>query len=207
MADTLTVENRESMGTRAAQRIRDNGRIPAVLYGHGEATKHLTIQADQLAAVMRHGGKLVELKGAVNESAFLKELQWGPLGMVVLHVDMTRVSAHEKVEVTVPVELRGEAPGAKEGGIVEHVVHEVEILCPARSLPEKLSLKINGLHLDDALHASDLSLPEGASLITAAETLIVHCVLPAAEEEAVPGEAAEPELIGRKAEDEEGDEG
>jgi large subunit ribosomal protein L25 len=126
----------------------------------------------------------------------------------MLHVDLTRVVAGETVETDVAVELRGEAPGIKMGGIVELVAHQVTIDCPIRSIPEKLSVNINSLELGQAVTAGQLELPEGARLVTPEETVVVHCIEPvveeAAEEEAelAAGEV-EPEVIGRKEDEEE----
>jgi len=144
------------------------------------------------------------LQGAVSEKAFIRELQWDVYGTGVLHLDLARVSADEKVEVQVPIELRGEAPGVKEGGIVTHLVHEVEVECLVTAIPEKLTVNINELKLGDALLVGDLNLPAGVKLLSAPDAVVVQCVEPKPEEEEVAvGEGAEPEVIGRKAEEEE----
>ena len=92
MAETLNVKVRETRGKRNARRERRTGTIPAILYGHGEANHSLLIAADEMASVVRHGGRIVELKGAVNEKALIRALQWDTFGIEVLHVDLTRVS-------------------------------------------------------------------------------------------------------------------
>ncbi|MGD9722196.1 MAG: 50S ribosomal protein L25 [Pirellulales bacterium] len=206
MAESLNVKERQAGGKRDARRLRRAGTIPAVLYGHGEVNKHLTVVADEMASVVRHGGRVVDLIGAVQEKAFIRELQWDTYGTHVLHVDFARVSEHERIEVKVSVELRGQAAGAKAGGLVEHLVHEVEIECEAVSIPDKLELNISDLQIEGQLTAADLPLPPGVTLITDPETLLVHCVEVRSEEEAEAPAAggAEPEVIGRKAEDEEG---
>lgn len=205
MAETLNVKERKPHGKRDARRLRHSGAIPAVLYGHGEANKHLTVVADEMAAVVRHGGRVVDLAGAVSEKAFIRELQWNTYGTDVLHVDFTRVSEHERIEVKVAVELRGQAAGAKEGGSVEHLVHEVEIDCEALSIPEKLELNINDLQVGEHITAADLPLPPGVTLLSDPETVLVNCVeaREEAEEEVPAAGTAEPEIIGRKPEDEE----
>lgn len=202
MAEQLEVQRRDAIGKRRCRRLRKSGVIPAVLYGHGEQVINLGVPAERLDALIRHGTKLVDLRGAVNESAFLRELQWDCYGQEVLHVDFTRISAHERVEVTVPVEIRGEAPGVKEGGVVEHLIHEVELECVASDIPEKLVVSINNLKLDDTITLADVELPRGAKLLGDAEAPVVQCHLPAAEveKEAAPVEGAEPELVGRRAE-------
>jgi large subunit ribosomal protein L25 len=206
MAETLKVTMRDSRGKREARRLRRAGSIPAVLYGHGEANHSLAVTAEELATVVRHGGRVVELTGAVQEKALIREMQWDAYGVAVLHVDFARVSEHERIEVKVKVELRGQAPGIKEGGLVEQLVHEVEIECEALSIPDKLELNVSELAIDGQLSAADLKLPPGVILVSDAEAVLAQCVKPREEEEALAPAAggAEPEVIGRKAEDEEG---
>ena len=205
MAEVLNVSKREEKGKRNAKRLRLGGAIPGNLYGHGEANVSLSVKADELKAAIRHGARVVDLQGAVSEKAFIKELQWDTFGNDVLHIDLSRVSADERLQVKVTVELRGQAVGVKEGGVIEHVVHDVDIECLAIEIPEKLFLRVNDLKIGDSLMASSIELPAGAKLMSDPEELIVHCVLPAVEEEAgeAVAEGAEPEVIGRKAEDEE----
>ncbi len=130
-------------------------------------------------------------------------MQWDTFGVDVLHVDLTRVSEHERIEVKVSVELRGQSPGAKDGGIVEHLIHEIEIECEALSIPEKVDANINELKIGEAITAGDLQLPAGVKLISDPEAVIVHCVEARGEEaaEGAEGAGAEPEVIGRKAEE------
>jgi large subunit ribosomal protein L25 len=208
MAETLNVKVRESRGKREARRLRRSGAIPAVLYGHGEANHSLTVGTDEISSVVRRGGRVVELKGAVNEKALIRALQWDPYGTHVLHVDFARVSEHERIEVKVTVELRGHAAGVKDGGVVEHFVHEVEIECEALSIPAKLELNINDLKIGDSLSAADLQLPPGVKLTSDPDAVLVHCVEARAEEEAGGPAAAvaEPEVIGKKPGDEEAEE-
>ena len=116
----------------------------------------LAIPADQVGKAVRHGGRLVNLTGAVTERAFIRDLQWDTFGLEVLHVDLTRVSEHEIVEVHVAIELRGEAPGAKAGGVIEHLIHEVAIPCEVTAIPEKLHANINHLNLGHKIKIGDL---------------------------------------------------
>jgi len=207
MAHELNVELRETRGKRNARRQRVAGRLPAVLYGHGLANVSLSVPAEMLESAIRHGARLVKLTGAVEEQAFLREVQWNTWGTHVVHVDFTRVSEHEKVRVNVAVEIRGEAPGLKAGGVLKHMVHEVEIECEATAIPEKISLSVNQLKLGDSITIATMSLPAGVVVLDDPETVVVECVEPVeeAEEEAgAPGEG-EPEVIGRKKEEEEED--
>lgn len=208
MAEVLKVEVRGSRGKRQARRLRKLGHVPAILYGHGEQSLSLSIPVDQVKSAVRHGARVVDLDGAVKEKAFIRDLQWDTFGLDVLHLDLTRVSADEKVEVEVTVELRGEAPGVKEGGVLNQVLHHVDVESLVTAIPEKLFLRINGLGLDQSLTAAAIELPTGTTLLTPGETLIVQCSLPREEaaEAGLPAEGAEPEVIGRKAEEEDGDE-
>lgn len=208
MTETLTVNPREAAGTRVARRLRKQGAIPVVLYGHGEQVLPLAASADQVKALVRHGARVVDLAGAVSEKAFIREVQWDAFGAEVLHIDLTRVSADERVRVEVNVELRGEAPGVKEGGVVEHVLHTVDIECLATGIPERLFVRINALGLNGSLLVKDIELPEGVKMLAPPDEMVVHCIPPAAEEEAEAplAGAAEPELIGRKPTEEGADE-
>jgi large subunit ribosomal protein L25 len=184
--------------------MRQAGKIPAVLYGHGEDNVSLSVPADMLEAAVQHGSRVVTLEGAVKQTAFIRELQWDVWSRHVQHVDFTRVSADEKVEVSLAVELRGEAPGVKEGGVVEQLLHEIDLECPVASIPEKMSVSINKLALDESIKVADLEIPEGATLVGDASAVVVQCITPLEapeEEEAAAGED-EPEVIGRKEEEE-----
>jgi len=205
MAEVLQVEKREWLGKRRVRRQRAEGRIPAVLYGHGEEVVHLSAATADLAAALRHGSQLVDLSGAVKESALIKDIQWDTYGLEMLHVDLARVSADERISVTVGVEVRGVAPGTKQGGVVEHLVHEVEIECLAVAIPPSLEVNVNQLELDESITAAVLELPEGATLITEGETVLVQCSEPAPELDETEGEPApiEPEVIGAKKDEEE----
>jgi large subunit ribosomal protein L25 len=202
MADVLNVEQRTADGKRVARRLRRNGSVPAILYGHGEGNLPLAVKAEQISAAVRHGSRVVELQGATNEKAFIRDLQWDVYGIDILHVDFARVSEHERISVEVKVALRGEAPGIREGGVIEQLVHEVEIECEALSIPEKLFIGINELKVGDSLTVSAIQLPPGATLLSDPDQIAVHCVVPVEAEEGEPGEGAvEPEVIGRKAEE------
>jgi len=199
MAETLQAEARSSRGKRNAKRLRAAGKVPAVLYGHGEKTVSLAIPAEQLTAAVRHGSRVVDLKGAVSDSALVRELQYDTFGLEILHVDFARVSADERVHVKVPLEVRGQAAGLKEGGIIEHLIHEVEIECPVAAIPDKVIINVAALKLDESMTVGQATLPEGAKIVSGMDEIAVQCLKPLETEEeaaAAPGaEGAEPELI------------
>jgi large subunit ribosomal protein L25 len=206
MALQLAVQSRDHRGKHGNRRLRLAGHVPAVLYGHGLECVPLSVEADVLSAAIRRGSRLVQLTGAANESAFIRELQWDTWGTHIVHVDFTRISEHEIVEVRVPIELRGESPGVREGGVVVQHVHDVELACPASAIPEKLAVNINQLPLEGTVKLGELELPEGAKILAAdLEAVVVECVVPVeAPEEGAAAEAApgEPEVIGAKEKEE-----
>jgi large subunit ribosomal protein L25 len=176
------------------------------LYGHGAEPVSLCVPAEQVSAAIRHGSRLVDLSGAVSEKALIGDLQWDTYGNDVLHLDFVRVSEGERVTLTVSLETRGEAPGVKEGGVLDLVLHELEIECPVTAIPEKILVNVKELHLEQHLTAGQLTLPPEVTLVTDADVTVVtcHAVSEEGEETAAPG-AGEPEIIGRKAEADEED--
>lgn len=205
MAEVIEVKLRKDRGKRNARRLRRAGGVPGVLYGHGQETVSLSFSAESLEAAIRRGRRVVSLTGDVTEQAFIRECQWDTWGSHVLHADLTRVSEHEKVEVRVLVELRGEAPGARQGGVLKHVTQEVEVTCEATAIPEKVYANVNQLELGGVITVADLETPEGVSVELDPEAVVVQCVEVMEEAEEAAGEAAEaePEVIGRKKEEEE----
>lgn len=195
-SETITVTKRIEIGSNASKRLRAKGEVPAILYGHGEANINLSVKADAIQNVIKHGTKLLALTGDVTDTAILREVQWDTYGAEVLHIDLNRVSATEAVEVTLPVHLHGEAPGVGEGGQLSFVTHELTIKCPASSIPEYIEVNISKLHLAQAIHANEVPLPEGASMVTVSNVVVVQVVRPAqATDETGATAATEPELI------------
>ncbi|MEL7500355.1 MAG: 50S ribosomal protein L25 [Planctomycetota bacterium] len=182
MSETLNVQKREQTGSLRMKRLRQTGMIPAVLYGHGQETLMLTVPAKEMNKAINLGSYVVELKGACNENALIKEVQWDAFGIDVLHVDLTRVSEKEAIEITLPLELKGDAPGANRGGEVKFLQNELKIMCPADRLPEKIEVNISELDVDQTISASDIVLPQGVELGEDGTTPIVICTPKASDE-------------------------
>jgi large subunit ribosomal protein L25 len=131
-------------------------------------------------------------------------VQYDHLGLEVIHVDFARVSLDEKVEVTVPVELKGEPKGEKDGGVLQQIINELEVECLVTDIPDRIVHNVSEMALDDVLHIKDLQLPSGVRVLQDGE-LIVAQVREIKEEEVAPAAVegeAEPEVIGKKAEEE-----
>jgi large subunit ribosomal protein L25 len=208
MAETvlLVAQPRQEHGSRHSRRLRKQGLIPAVLYGHKEVVLSLALPHDDLYKAIRHGTRVVDLQaGGKTEKALIREVQWDHLGHELLHVDFARVSADERIVIEVRLEVRGTAPGVAAGGVVEQVLHTIKVECPALSPPESIRVNIGELQLDQALHVRDLKLPEGVNAVLDPEAVVIHVVakvVPAEEGAAAAPTTAEPEVIGRKAEEE-----
>jgi len=203
--DTLTVEAREKLGTKNSKRLRATGKVPAVLYGHGEASVSLAVDRRELATAIKRNAHLVKLTGAATANALLKDVQWDAFGSNVLHVDLTRVDANELVEVEIRVKLRGEAAGTKQGGVVTQTKRKIEIISPAIAIPEELELKIAELEVGQSLTAADVVLPEKVELKSDPTMVLVTCSEPTAaadeDETAAAADGAEPEVIGGSKDD------
>jgi large subunit ribosomal protein L25 len=206
----LVTEKRDTHGTRTARRLRAQGKVPGVVYGHKEATVSVSLAADALLSAVRHGARVVDLQSESGlQKAQIAELQWDHLGVEVLHVDFRRVAADERIHVTVPIEVRGIAPGVTAGGILDQPIHTLAVECLAVSVPESIRVNVNELQLGAAIHVRDLHLPPDVKALADPDAIVVHVTAPQAEPEAAAeagAEQAEPEVIGRKTAEEEGEE-
>lgn len=202
----LKAELREYTGSKAVRKIRDQGRIPAIVYGHKQESVAISLDAHDFLEGLHHGHRLMDIQvGRKKEKMIVKELQYDHLGQNIIHADLMRVDVTESVRVTVPIELKGTATGTHEGGIVEEHADHLEIECKATDIPEKIVVSVKELHVGEALHADDIELPSGVKLISSPELLMVTCHLVAAAktteevEEEIP---AAPEVIGEAKEGE-----
>jgi large subunit ribosomal protein L25 len=213
MAEVLKATTRTESGTRNARAMRKEGLVPAVLYGHGEGTVSLALNSRELFFALRHGEKLldVEMDGS-HQNVLIKALQYDTWGKEILHVDLTRVNLDELVTVTVKITLLGTPVGVDDGGSLQQPLNSVEIECRVDQIPEGIRVQVNELKIDDALHVSDLDLPEGSRLLGDPEALVCNVITIAEEIEAEEGEegeggegGAEPEVIGGKPDEDETD--
>jgi large subunit ribosomal protein L25 len=208
MAETvvLATQPRDSRGTHKARQLRKKGLVPAVVYGHKQETLSVAVSAEELTKAVRHGVRVLDLQtnGAV-EKALIRELQYDHLGKELLHVDFARVSADERVHVSVKVELRGVAPGVTHGGALDQPLHVLPIECLAISIPDSIRVNVGELVIGQAIHVRDLVLPEGVKALADPDAIVVHVTVKQVEAEPTPAapaaEAAEPEVIGRKPEE------
>lgn len=178
MIETIEVQKREVLGSWKVRKLRAEGLVPAILYGHGEANICLSVKIESVLSLVRHGSKLVSLTGAITDTALLRDVQWDSMGSEIVHLDFARVSQTELVEVSLPIHLHGEAPGAVGAGQLRFLTHEVTIKCPALSIPEFLTVDISQLLLGKSIHVNEMKLPEGASAVTPGSVVVVQVVAP-----------------------------
>ncbi len=210
MIEQLQVRLRTEFGTQRCTRLRKAGLVPAVLYGQKKPNVHLLVPAHDIQGVIRHGTRIVRLTGDVQEEALIREVQWDTWGVEILHVDFARVSATDRIRVTVPIHLRGEARGTKQGGVVEQLLHQIELECEAAEIPEEIHVNVNDLDVGQNITVGQLPLPKSAAPLTDTDTIVVRCVIPAEIPEAEEAPATlterEPELIRRREKEEEPEE-
>lgn len=210
MNETLTLEakTREHTGSKASARVRKAGRIPAIVYGHAQTPVAISLDAHDFAEGLHHGHRLLDvvIEGKT-QKMLIKDLQYDHLGRNVVHADLMRIDVTEKITVTVALELKGTAKGTTEGGIVEAHTDRIEVECVAAKIPDTIIVSVKELGVDEIIHAGDIELPDGVTLVSPADAIVVTChvVTEAPTTEEVEGEEpTAPEVIGeRKTEEEE----
>lgn len=205
----LQARVRTETGKGSARSLRRSGFVPAVLYGHGEETRACKVESKEMERLLTSvpwESTVIDLKldDGKTSSVLIRDVQIHPYRAEVLHVDFLAVHAGEKVKLEVPIRIVGVAPGVKEGGILEHARHEVEIRCVPAKIPEALELDISELGIGDSITVAQLTPPEGVEILTDPESTILSVVPPSvhrveeeAEEVVEAEEAVEPEVIGR----------
>lgn len=197
MADDnkLTAEVREQFGKGFARRIRAAGRIPAVIYGHGTDPQHVSLPGHEVSLILRKANQVLELDIAgKTQLALVKDVQKDPVRQIIEHLDLVVVRKGEKVTVDVPVHVEGESAA---GTIASLDANTLSLEAEATHIPERITVDIEGAEEGTQIFAKDLTLPEGSTLISDPDTLVVNVTVPAAvdlgESEAAEGEAAEGE--------------
>jgi large subunit ribosomal protein L25 len=187
---SLAVEVRTDTGKGAARKLRAVGRIPAVLYGHGNASVSLSIQAKDLDTLLKtsHAGlnTLIDLEGdgaVAGKVVLIKELQRHSVAGTLSHADFFEIDATAKMHVSVPIKLEGTPEGVKLGGVLEHIMREIDLLCLPNAIPDSLEVDVSEMNQNESLHVSDLTLPEGVETGVDEALPIVHVATKKIEEE------------------------
>jgi len=201
--EELQADPRMTKGSASSRQLRREGKVPAVLYGHGQEVVMLSLAGDALRHTLETGRRLVTLRlGDRQERALVKEVQFDAWGREILHVDFGRVALDETVTVEVEVVSHGAPKGALSGGVLEQPLRRVSVACKADAIPDQIRVEVERMDLNDKIMVKDLPVPPGVK-ITEDPDAIVFIVKEAREEEVVAAApaaeavSAEPEVIGR----------
>jgi large subunit ribosomal protein L25 len=185
----IVAEPRTEFGKGAARRVRRAGRVPAILYGHGTETRHITLPGHQLLMALKTPNVLIEVDGLSGRPQLTlpKAVQRDPLKGVIEHVDLIMVRRGEKVTVEIPVQITGEV---EPGGLLDQQMVRLAVEAEATQIPQGIEVDVEGMEIGAAVHAGDLSLPEGVTLAAEPEALVLH-VLAAPTAEQIEAELGE----------------
>jgi large subunit ribosomal protein L25 len=212
---TLKAQPRSEFGSRTSRRLRRAGLVPGVVYGAGSEARPFQVNERDVRDVIVHGGALidVEIEGHGAVPAVIKEQQRHPVRGNLLHLDLLEVKLDTEIEADVAIELLGaeEAPGVNEGGVLEHVTHELTISALPTAIPESIGADVSGMEIGDTLQLSALVAPEGVEFslgegVDPDEVTIATLSPPRVEEEPEPELEEEAELVGEEGEVPEGEE-
>ena len=207
MADSSTkldVRSREADGSRAARRLRRDGRVPGVLYGGGGDSQGFDVDARDLRLALARSGAVLDLSidGGKATPVVLKEAQRDPVRGQTVHIDLLRVRLDQAIHAVVPLELTGvdDTPGVKEGGILEQIVRELNVEALPTAIPESIEHAVGEMQIGDTIGLDAVVMPEGVTLLDEVEDAVVATLSPPrlqVEEEEVESET---ELVGEGAE-------
>ncbi len=204
----LNLQKRELSTKGAVNALRREGKIPGILYGAHEKATPIVVDEKEFRRAYSSGHSLIDAKlGRSKKRVVIREVQRHPARGDILHVDLMAVTAGEKMTLNIPVHLVGEAKGVKQGGILHQELYELEVECLPSQAPEVLEIDISDLAIGDALHVADVKI-ENAEILTPGDSMIVTVLAPRVGAETVVEEAAEeeaeaePEVIGRKEQEE-----
>ncbi|HEY0674566.1 MAG TPA: 50S ribosomal protein L25/general stress protein Ctc [Longimicrobiales bacterium] len=213
---SLSATTREGQGKGDNRKLRKTGLVPAVIYGHGEKTRSVAVDAHELELLFSRvhvENTVIDLKVEGEKKpirALVREVQTHPARGGIVHVDFYQIHAGEVVNIQIPLNFVGTAAGVKNGGILQHTMDELDVEVSADNIPENIEVDVSALEIGDSVHVSDLKIPAGIKVLDSGERSVCSVSPPQAgiaEAAAAPEEAAaapaEPEVIRRKKEDEE----
>ncbi|MCA9047340.1 MAG: 50S ribosomal protein L25 [Planctomycetaceae bacterium] len=175
----LPVEKRESMGSRNAVRLRKQGRIPGNLYGFGKGSVNISVSAEDVEHLVSKGSRVVDVTlDGTTEKAVVQELQWDVFSTHVQHIDLMRVDPTAMATVDVPLEIRGEPIGLKDGGELRQLQTAVTVSCPAFRVPRSIPVRVGPLKIGGSVSVKDLSAPDEVNITTPGDVVVVELIDP-----------------------------
>jgi len=211
---TINAQRRQEHGKVLVKKLRRQGRVPAVIYSHGQSAVSLMLDAKELAPIFKPGSSenfviALKLDDGTTKRAIIRQIQTEPIRNRLLHLDLQEISLKEKIKVRVPVETAGTPEGVKnQGGILEHVLDQVEVSCLPGDIPDKIVVDISHLKVGQSLHVGDIKmdkveiLNDPSQVVVTVITPIVEAAAPEAEAAAA-AEPKEPEVISKGKKEEE----
>jgi len=208
----LQVDRRELRGSRATRRLRRSGQVPGVVYGGGDEPVAFQVDARRLRAALAHGGAVIDLSvdGGAAQPVVVKEEQHHPVTGGLLHLDLLRVRLDRPIQATTILDLMGgeEAPGVKEGGVLEQITRELNIEALPTNIPDTIEHDVSTMEMNDTLTLAAITAPDGVTLLDdLEETVVATLSPPRVEEEPEEEIEEETELVGEEGEVPEGEEG
>ena len=210
----LPASPRTEFGTRTTRRLRRDGKIPGVVYSGGQDATSFQVESREARVILGEGHALFDLQieGSDAVPVVIKEQQHHPVRGDLQHLDLQKVRLDEAIQAEVVIELEGgeDAPGFKQGGVLEHVTREITVEALPTEIPDGISLDVSAMEINDVLSLTDLIVPEGVELVAddPSEVTLVTLSPPRIEEEPEPEVETDPELVGEVGEEgEEGEEG
>lgn len=200
----LNIETRTGTGTRISRKLRKDSKIPGILYSHGQNAELITLCHKELLNAIRLGKTVVSIHNGISiDQAVIREIQWDFLGKDPVHVDLGRVNANEKIKVHVSVLTKGISPGVTAGGVLDILMHSVDVECIAADAPKNISINISELQVGSTIHVRDLMLSDGLRILNDPDLVILH-VVAKKDGDLKPGDSItfEPEVLTKKKSDE-----
>lgn len=204
---TITAKPRSQTGSHAVNKLRHDGKVPGVVYGHQFSDPlPIVIEAKDLrSALTGHNINSVftlEIEGRGPTPVMVHERQQDILSHHLIHIDLYAVNLREAVEADVPVVAIGHAPGVKEGGVLDIVLREITVEALPGAIPEQIEVDVSALNIGDNIHVRDLRAPDGVKIVQDEDEIVLSVLAPQKAEEEAPAaaatELAQPELIGEK---------
>lgn len=214
----VAAKTRSAVGSNQVRKLRETGWIPAVVYSSSQDAETIQVDEHDFELMLgRHGSESMmmglQIDGGKSRQVLLKEVQHHPVDDHILHVDFHAVAMDEKLVVNIPLELVGDPKGVLEGGVLDHIMREIEVECLPADIVEQFDVDVSELEVNDSLTVADIVIDKSKYTILTDEELAIAAVVPPRkleeeieEEEGVPAEGAEPTVIGEEEEEEAGEE-
>lgn len=180
---TLKIEKRDKIGKGGSKQLRREGKIPIIIYGHGEESEPAVISRKELKSYLHeHKEEIIKLGTGRGKNVVIKEVQYDPVTEEPIHIDFMHIHKGEKLKLSIPLILDGTSAGVKEGGILEQWVREIGIECFPKDIPDEVRIDVSKLKIGDSLHIKDLVVGEGVTILLPPEEAIATIMPPRREE-------------------------